>query len=178
MSVMSENPAISNLSDDHLRLFGRIVQIYARYELLMQCLMARVAGCTPAAVMILTRGLDFSGKREAVLDLLRHSKIPLDQFDRINKLLVVPATLNQLRHDVAHCIWVKGEAPDSIQPDWILQPVPSVRPLHLTPESALPVETDADRVTYSLDQLDAACANLEGNLATLEDYLGEIGLGI
>jgi hypothetical protein len=164
------------LSDNHLLLFGRIVQVYARYELLIQRLMAKVAGSTPAAVMILTRGLDFSGKREAILDLLRHSKIPLDQFDHINKLLVVPETLSQLRHDVAHCIWVKGAAPDSIQPDWILKPVPSVRPLHQTAEASLPIETEADRVTYSLDQLEAACGNLEGNLETLEDYLKEIGL--
>jgi hypothetical protein len=173
---MSEDNPSSCLGDAHLLLFGRVVQIYARYELLMQRLMANVAGCTPAAVMILTRGLDFSAKRGAVLDLLRHSKIPLDQFDHINKLLVVPQTLAQLRHDVAHCIWIKGAAPDSIQPDWILKPAPSVRPLHQTTEASLPVETESDRVTYSLDELEAACGNLENSLRALADYLQEIGL--
>ena len=66
------------LKDRHLLLFGKIVQWFARYELLMQQVMATVTGSDSASVMLLTRGLDFSGKRRALFDLLRHRTDRID----------------------------------------------------------------------------------------------------
>jgi hypothetical protein len=65
------------LTEQHLLLFGAIIQWFARHELLMQDIMATVAGSDTAAIMLLTRGLDFEGKRQALLDLLRHRAVPL-----------------------------------------------------------------------------------------------------
>jgi hypothetical protein len=78
------------LSERHLLLFGTIIQWYARYEFLIQEIMAATAGCDTGSIVVLTQGLDFGGKRRALLDLLRHRNIPLDQYDRINGYLVVP----------------------------------------------------------------------------------------
>jgi hypothetical protein len=71
------------LTERHLTLFGTIVQWFARYELLMQKIMATVIGLDSAAVILLTRGLTFDDKHRALLGLLRHRGIPLDQFDAI-----------------------------------------------------------------------------------------------
>jgi hypothetical protein len=85
------------LTERHLLLFGIIIQWFARYELLIQDVMATVVGSDLAAVILLTRDLDFSGKRRALLELLRHWTIPLNQFDRISAYLMVPHTLTPLR---------------------------------------------------------------------------------
>jgi hypothetical protein len=90
-------------------MFGTIIQWFARYELLMRELMAAVASADPAAVMVLTRGLDFSDKQQALLDLLYHRAIPLDQYDRIGAYVMVPHTLTSLRNDIAHAAWISDE---------------------------------------------------------------------
>ena len=121
------------LTEQHLLLFGTIIQWFAQYEGLMYEVMAKVAGCDSAAVMLLTRGLDFSGKRRALLDLLRHRSVPLDRYDRINDYLLVPHSLTPLRNDIAHSAWVPAATPHLVQPDWILHLPPAVRPLSSAP---------------------------------------------
>jgi hypothetical protein len=163
---------IDHLTDRHLLLFGTIIQWFARYELLMQEIMASIAGTDSGAVMLLTRGLDFSSKRRTLLDLLRRSAIPLDQYDRLNEYLTVPHTLTPLRDDIAHSAWIPGPATNSIQPDWILRIPPGVRPLH---GKGL-FERKADTFSYSLESLGENVATLAANYARLSDYLQEIGL--
>ncbi len=55
------------LTPQHLQLFGTIVQWFARYELLMQEFMAKLAGSETSSVMLLTRRLDFGGNWQALL---------------------------------------------------------------------------------------------------------------
>lgn len=160
------------LTDQHLLLFGRIVQWFARYELLMQQIMATVAGSDSASVMLLTRGLDFSGKRRALFDLLRHRKIPLDQYDLIERYLMIPNTLTPLRNNIAHSVWVPGPSSNSIQPDWILRLPPSVRPFH----GEVFVVNQEDKIAYSLEDLGEAVDTLAANYQRLSDYLHEAEL--
>ena len=68
----------SCLTEKHLTLFGVIVQWFARHELLMEQLMAHVAGTDNASPIALTRGLSLEGKRSALHDLLRHQPTWLD----------------------------------------------------------------------------------------------------
>lgn len=166
------------LTERHLLLFGTIIQWFARYELLMQEIMATVAGSDSACVMLLTRGLDFDGKRQALLDLLRHRVIPLDQFDRVNAFLIVPHTLTPLRNDIAHSAWISAPYPNSIQPDWILRLPPSVEPLRDNPNvpSGNLVERDEEKVAYSIDDLYEIVENLAANHARFSNYLHEVGL--
>jgi len=107
------------LTERHLLLFGTIIQWFARYELLIQEIMAASAGCDSGSIIVLTRDLDFRGKRRALLGLLRHHNIPLDQYDRINAYLMVPYTLAPLRDNIAHSAWAAGPASSWIQPDWV-----------------------------------------------------------
>jgi hypothetical protein len=160
------------LSERHLLLFGTIVQWFARYEFLIQEIMAAAAGCDTGSIVVLTRGLDFGGKRRALLDLLRHRNIPLDQYDRINGYLVVPYTLTPLRNNIVHSTWIAGPASSWVQPDWVRRLPPTIGPFHgggLT-------EMEQDKVTFSLDDLNENVDTLAGNYCDFSHYLREVGL--
>jgi hypothetical protein len=160
------------LTERHLLLFGTIIQWFARYELLMQEIMAAVTEADSGSVILLVRGLDFSGKRQALIDLLRHRTIPLDRYDEINRYLMVAHTLTPLRNDIAHSGWIPGPSSDGIQPNWVLRIPPSITPLH---GDGL-IEREEDKVTYSLAELDEIVETLAVNYRRFVDYLREIGL--
>ncbi len=166
------------LTDRHLLLFGAIIQLFARYELLLQEVMATVTGADPAAIMLLTRHLGFEGKRQAVLDLLRHWTVPVDQYDRISAFLMVPHGLSQLRNDIVHATWTSDESSIWIQPDWILRTPQSIKPLHDDPNAAGEkfIERDDDKTAYTLEGLEEIVDSLAANYEQLSDYLREIEL--
>ena len=167
-----EKADLGCLTERHLQLFGAIIQWFARYEWLMQEVIATVTGSDSGSVMLLTRSLDFSGKRQALFDLLRHRGVPLDQYDRINAYLMVPHTFTRLRDDIAHSTWISGPSSNSIQPDWILRLPPSIRPLR---GEGL-IEREEDKVTYSLEELGETVDTLAANYEACFGYLQEIGL--
>jgi hypothetical protein len=160
------------LTERHLLLFGAIIQWFARYELVMQEIIAMLIGVDSGSVMILTRGFDFGEKRQALFDLLRHRNVPLDRYDEINKFLMVPHTLTPLRNDIAHSGWVAGPSSGGIQPDWVLRLPPSVKPLH----GYGLVEREEDKITYSIDEFVEIIETLAGNYNDFISYLHEIGL--
>jgi hypothetical protein len=166
------------LSEQHLLLFGAIIQWFARYELLLQEVMATVAGADSASVILLTRNLDFSGKRLALLDLMRHWTIPLDRFDRVSEYLMIPHTLTPLWNDITHSRWMPGASSSWIQPDWILRPPARVKALHYDPAAPSEsfVERDEDRVAYTLDDLGEIVETLAANYERFSDYLHDVGL--
>ncbi len=171
-----ENKA--GLGDRHLLLFGTIVQRFAAHELLMQRISAHVLGTQPASVMLLTRHLPFEGKRKALLDLLRHRRVPRDQFDRVSAYLNVPLAHARLRNDIVHSVWTKAREVDSIQPAWILGPLARVKPVHaranVSPDEF--IEDEDEKFAYSLDDLTEIAAALENNRANFAAYLAEVGL--
>jgi hypothetical protein len=160
-----------------LQLFGTIVQWFARYELLMQDVMATVAGSDSAAVMLLTRRLDFAAKRQVLLDLLRHRPVPLDQFDRIRGHLVIPDNLTPLRNNIAHSAWKPGVSATGVQPNWILRIPPSVKPSRGDPAmSGTYLEDDDDQIEYTLEDLAQIVESLAGNYVLFLAYLTEVDL--
>lgn len=160
------------LTNQHLLLFGSIVQWYARYELLMQEIIATVAGSDSASIMLLTRGLDFTGKRRALFDLLRHRKFSLDQYDLIERYLMIPHTLTPLRNEIVHSTWAPVPSSNSIQPDWILRLPPGIRPFY----GEGFVEQQDDSIAYTLDDLGEAVERLAANYERFSDHLREVGL--
>jgi hypothetical protein len=160
------------LTERHLLLFGKIIHWFARYEFLMQGVMATVTGSDSASIMLLTRGIDFNGKRRALLDLLRHRTIPLDRYDRINAYLMIPHTFAPLRHEIAHSTWIPGSSSSWIQPDWILRVPLGVTPFHGEDF----VEQRDDKIAYSFEDLGEAVDTLAANYDNLYSYLHEIGM--
>lgn len=102
------------LTEQHMLLFGAIVHWFAQYEVLVQTVMAHLAGSDLACVTVLTRTLDFAEKRLALLDLLRVKAAPNDQWERVHAYLAVPHGLTRLRNDIAHANWVRSPLPHSI----------------------------------------------------------------
>jgi len=166
------------LSEQHLLLFGAIIQWFSRYEFLIQEVIATVVGAELAPVILLTRNLDFSGKRLALLDLLRHWTIPLDRFDRISEYLMIPHTLTPLWTDIIHATWMPGVSSTWIQPVWILRSPEKVKALHDDPASPSEnfVERDQDKVAYTLDDLSEIVQALAANHDRFSNYLQDVGL--
>jgi hypothetical protein len=157
--------------------FGTIMQWFAHYELLMQDVMASIAGADAAAIMLLTRRLDFVEKRRVLLDLMRHRPVPMDQSDRILGFLAIPDSLTGLRDDIAHSAWAPGALATGVQPNWVLRIPSSVRPSHGGPAmSGAYVEDPQEGVEYTLDDLSEIVETLASNYALFRSYLSEKSL--
>jgi hypothetical protein len=176
-AILMATSTLSSLTPRHLELFGTIVQWFARYELLLQGIMAAVAGTDPAAVMLLTRRLDFAEKRRVLLDLLRHRPIPMDQFDRIRGFLFIPDSLTPLCDNITHSSWKPGASASGVQPNWVLRIPPSVRPSHGDPQTlGAYVEDNQDRMEYTLEDLATVVENLKGNYDLFLAYVHDVKL--
>ena len=101
---------------DHMAAFGSIVQHFARHEHLMQGIACALLRVPLSNVALLTAGLGYSGKRDAILSLLRDVDIETDRVERIRWFLGELHKHNQLRNHIAHSLWKTGTRPDSIKP--------------------------------------------------------------
>jgi hypothetical protein len=157
------------LTERHIFLFGSTVHWFAQYEVLVQKVMARLAGNDLACITVLTRTLDFSEKRLALLDLLHVKAVPSDQWERVYAYLAVPHGLVSLRNDIAHANWVNSPLPNSIQPNWILRQAQAIETLREGRGSS-------DDTSYTLDDLSQVVHNLAGNYESFSAYLLQVGL--
>jgi hypothetical protein len=170
--------AASCVTDQHLLFFGTIVQCFARYEFLMQEIMAAVSGADATSVKLLTATLSFNEKRDALFRLLSHRAVPFDQIEQIRSYLRIPSAFTSLRDDIAHSIWTEGVPQGSIWPAWLSHgSLTAVKPLHdIGSQAKAFVEGDADKVTYTLDDLREISHRLTLNHSGLEAYAVAIGL--
>jgi hypothetical protein len=166
------------LTEGHLMLFGTIVHWMARYEVLIQRIIAHVTGSQSSDVMLLTRDLTLGEKRLALLNLLRHRTVPHDQVDAIYGYLRIPETFRALSDDILHSTWAAGRSSSSIQPDWILRPKPTVKPVHGGAEGRAEdfQEDYDDQVEYSLDELAETAKTLRENYRLFFAYCRSIGM--
>lgn len=171
-------PTHDCLTARHLQLFGAIVQWFARHELLMHEIMAVVSGADTASVMLLTQGLDFRGKRHALLDLLRHRAVPMSRFDAIAGYLLVANSHAGLRDDIVHHAWEPAHTSSTVQPDWVIGRTREVRPVRDDPAkpSAGFIMSAREKMSYSLDDLTEIAATLAANHAAFLTWSREAGL--
>ena len=162
--AFAKNKISECLTERHLLLFVIIVQWFAQYELLIQEIIATISGSDLSTIIPLTRSLNFDDKRHALLELLYHGKVPLDQYDRISSYLRLPHNFTPLRKHITHATWVQSEIPNSIQPNWILQIPQSVEPLC------------SDLNAYTLDDFEHVAKTLATNHKQFLDYLLEVNL--
>jgi len=166
------------ITERHLTLFGTIVRWFAQYEVLIQQIIATIIGSHLTDVMLLTKTLTTGEKRIALLGLLRHHGIPLDRFDAVNKYLIVLETFSFLVSDIKHSAWVAGKASRSIQPDWILKPKPTIKPVRSGEDGRSPgvLEDYEDKVEYTLEELIEIVETLRGNYQSFSAYCRSVGL--
>ena len=156
------------LTEQHLRMFGAIVQWFAQYELTIQHAIAGLLRTEVSSVARLTRDLDFSQKRAALLDLIKERKWPDDRWDRIFAHLAVPSSRTELRDQIVRATWKASPEPHSIQPNWILRVPPGI-------EAAFQGPAD-ENASYSLGLLDQIATDLADGHERFVAYLVEIGL--
>jgi hypothetical protein len=174
---MSQPPRES-LTEQHLMLFGAILHCFAQHEVLMQEIMAVVSGADVTSIRLMTRGLTFTRRRDALFNLLRHRVVPIDQTDQIRNYLQILQTYNALRDDIAHSAWVEGRPRNSVRPLWLSHgPIAAVRPVHDTDGGTRPyIEDDEDRATFTIDDLREIGDNLLRNCAEFHAYLVRVNL--
>jgi len=166
------------LTEQHLILFGKIIQWFARHEVLIEEIMATVSGADATSIKLLTSGLCFTEKRDALFNLLRHRAVPLDQIDQIQSYLEVLHTFTPLRDDITHSVWIEGKPQNSIWPAWLKAgPRTAIKPLHdLGDDTKDFIEDDEDKVTYTLDNLKETVGTLEMNYVEFQEFTAGIGL--
>lgn len=101
---------------EHMAAFGSIVQHFARHEHLMQGIMCALLKIPLSNIAMMTAGLGYAGKRDALRSLLRDVDIADDRRERIAWFLGQLHQHNQLRNHVAHSMWIAGTRPHSIKP--------------------------------------------------------------
>jgi hypothetical protein len=141
-----------NVTEQHLRSFGAIVQWFAQYELTIQRAMAGILRIEVSSVVLLTRDLDFSQKRAALLHLVKERKFSDDCWDRLFAHLAIPSGRVQLRDQIVHATRKTSPEPHSIQPNWILRLPPGIEVAYREPL--------ADDTSYSLDPLSQITTDL------------------
>jgi hypothetical protein len=167
-----------HITDQHLVLFGSIVQCFAHHELLIQEIMATVSGADVTSIRLLTSGLSFTEKWSALFNLLRHRAVPFDQVDQIRRYLQMPRTYTALRDDITHSTWIEGVPRNAIQPLWLTHgPMTALKPVHdIAKGSKEFIEEYEDQITYTLDDLTEISENLAVNCAELRDYITKVDL--
>ena len=153
---------------------------FARHEVLMQEIMATVSGADATSIRLLTNGLTFSEKHDALFNLLRHRTVPIDRIDHVRKFLRVLQTFAPLRSDIAHCEWIEGKPQHLISPAWLTSGhMTAIKAVHDIGEHKKEYVEDADdKNTYTLDNLKNIVEHLEINYLSFREYAAEIGLTV
>ncbi|MTJ82175.1 MAG: hypothetical protein F8N37_14370 [Telmatospirillum sp.] len=110
---MTGHPGVA---PQHLLAFGAIVQWFARHEYLMQTAMAGITGTDLSTILVLTAGLSYTAKRDALASLTHTTGLPEPVGEAVRTYLDDLNRHNGLRNAVAHSMWVPGSRPDSIKP--------------------------------------------------------------
>jgi hypothetical protein len=144
----------------------------------MQKIMATVSGADVTSIKLLTSGLGFTEKRDALFNLLRHRAVPLDQIDHIQSYLEALQTFTPLRNDITHSVWIEGKPQNSIWPVWLKAgPLTAIKPVHnIGGGTKYFIEDEEDKVTYTLDKLREVVGTLERNYVNFQEYAAGIGL--
>jgi len=162
----------------HLRLFGRIVQSFARHEAMMEEVMAKVSGADPTSVKLMTSHLPFGWKRATMLNLLRHRGLPIDRVDEVQWLFEPAHTNLALRDDIAHSTWVPCEPEGLVRPTWLSsEPKVAAKPQHdIDGGGKSYIEDYDERFAYTLESLTEIADQMEESETKLHDYLASADL--
>ena len=168
----------NNLTEPYLLFFGTIIHWFARYETLIDSILAAISGADATAIKLLTSDLNTTQKRKTLLRLLRHRAIAADRIDQILRYLEVLHTYTQLHYDIVHSIWIEGEPANTIWPSWLKAgPRTAIKAKHdLGAGQKAFFEEEGEKITYTAEELKEIIGILESNFFAFEKYIDEIGL--
>ncbi len=165
-------PAGDGLTDRHLTLFGAIVHAFACHEWEMLKIASAISGAPVFSIKLMTDRLDFSGKREGFINLLRQSNQPVERVDCILRHLVPPQTYARLCNDIVHSSWIPGDPAGLIFPAWLSHgSLKAIKPQqHIGGDERNLVETFEDRRSYTIQDFEDIADLLHKNLIALRSY--------
>jgi hypothetical protein len=100
-------------------LFGGVIQSFARLEHLMQITMAATGKLDLAKTVILTTGLGYQAKRDALFSLLQGINFNPNHRAQIRTFLDEADKYNGVRNNISHATWVAGSRPKSKRPMYL-----------------------------------------------------------
>lgn len=165
------------LTDQHLQLFGAIVQAFARHEELIDQIIAANIGADASAVRLLTSGLGVIARRDALFRLLRHRGMPMDRIAGLRSYLKALVAFNPLRDDIVHSAWIGTKPQDAVWPAWLKSgPLTAVKPDHDIGHAQPYTEDDDEKVSYTLQDLKTIADKLAENHRALRGFAQGAGL--
>jgi len=166
------------LTEQHMMLFEMVTQWFAQHEVLIHEITATVSGSDATSIKLLTRGLAFTVKRDALFNLLRQRAVQLDRIDQVRRHLQILNTFAPLCNDIAHSAWIEVKSETSIQPAWLSHgPLTAIKAVHdIDEHSKHFIEDSQDKITYTLDELTRIVENLEMNYTRFQGYVTKVGL--
>jgi hypothetical protein len=113
----SEMPDLPN--QHHFARFGAIIHSFARIEHLIQGTIAAVSGIDDGKLVVVTKSMNYSQKRDTLYSYLVIDNYAADKATKIRELFDEAHKFNSLRNCIAHALWVKGARPRSIRPQYV-----------------------------------------------------------
>ena len=163
---MSDKPTSDILTNDHLARFGSIICSVAHLEYIMQAVMAAMAGMDDNKILVLTKSLTYSQKRDTLYSYFKLYDSPAEHKARLKELLDAAHEHNGLRNNIAHALWKEGIRPDTIRAGYI----------DVRQGKGRIVGYDEDEKDYTMDELGDAANALRKILNDLIRYLRDSGL--
>jgi hypothetical protein len=154
------------LTVKHFACFGSIVHTFARLEFLIQSAMADIAGIDDTKVLLLTKALSYSQKRDTLYSYLKFYEVPESQQAEIKKLLDRAHEHNALRNNIAHALWREGIRPASIRAGY----------MDIRYGKGRIVGYDEDDKDYTLKELGNIADDLRSIVHALIRYLRDSGI--
>ncbi len=96
--------------------FAMIIQAFSKLESLIQMSIAGIGQLDLSKVLILTRNISYTGKRDVLFALLTEVNLDAEQQQQIRGFLDAADKYSTVRNHIAHSVWVAGARPDSIKP--------------------------------------------------------------
>jgi hypothetical protein len=111
---------VHSFKPEHFIVFGLIITSFARLEWLIQITIAGVGNLDFGKILIVTRSMPYSAKRDTLYALMNNLNMPVDHKKHIEDFLDEANKINPLRNNIAHAIWCDGSRPGSIKPMTII----------------------------------------------------------
>ena len=120
--LTSPNYPIYALTDEHFRVFGAIVQWFARFERLIEINIHQISGGKNFGLTsLIVSQLGFKAKFETLNSLLGMVRIGGDEkYNTAMKAIIADFNKHSsLRNAIAHNTWTRGRPKDSVKPVYI-----------------------------------------------------------
>jgi hypothetical protein len=104
------------LTHDHLQAFGGIVQLFARFERLVEIAVSAILGTKYGLTAISMASLGYNAKCDVLLSLVATVIMDQKHKDAISTHVKDFNAFSGLRNNIAHHVWREGTKSDTIKP--------------------------------------------------------------